>query len=121
MNRVIQPKVEVTLVQSKIVNVTMHAVQCGIWVPTQHLLWDQGKPWKPLIELVVARPSGCKLTSSEQSGIKSASHNISVLLCFYLVSFSFFNKFFYNHFYMHMISGLENRDYGRRGSAELTM
>jgi hypothetical protein len=21
-----------------------HAVQCGIWVPTQHLLWDQGKP-----------------------------------------------------------------------------
>jgi hypothetical protein len=28
-----------------------HAVQRGIWVPTQHLLWDQGKPWKPLIEL----------------------------------------------------------------------
>jgi hypothetical protein len=21
-----------------------HAVQRGIWVPTQHLLWDQGKP-----------------------------------------------------------------------------
>jgi hypothetical protein len=28
-----------------------HAVQLGIWVPTQHLLWDQGKPWKTLIEL----------------------------------------------------------------------
>jgi hypothetical protein len=28
-----------------------HAVQRGIWVPTQHLLWDQGKPWKTLIEL----------------------------------------------------------------------
>jgi hypothetical protein len=23
-----------------------HAVQHGIWVWTQHLLWDQGKPWK---------------------------------------------------------------------------
>jgi hypothetical protein len=22
-----------------------HAVQRGIWVPTQHSLWDQGKPW----------------------------------------------------------------------------
>jgi hypothetical protein len=27
-----------------------HAVQRGIWVPTQHSLWDQGKPWKPMIE-----------------------------------------------------------------------
>jgi hypothetical protein len=26
-----------------------HAVQRGIWVPTQHLLWDQGKPRKTLI------------------------------------------------------------------------
>jgi hypothetical protein len=24
-------------------------VQCGIWVPTQHLLWDQGKSRKTLI------------------------------------------------------------------------
>jgi hypothetical protein len=23
-----------------------HAVQRGIWVPTQHSLWDQGKPRK---------------------------------------------------------------------------
>jgi hypothetical protein len=27
-----------------------HAVQRGIWVPTQHLLWDQGKPRKTLID-----------------------------------------------------------------------
>jgi hypothetical protein len=27
-----------------------HAVQRGILVPTQHLLWDQGKPRKTLIE-----------------------------------------------------------------------
>jgi hypothetical protein len=26
-----------------------HAVQRGIWVPTQHLLWEQGKPRKTLI------------------------------------------------------------------------
>jgi hypothetical protein len=28
-----------------------HAVQRGIWVPTQHLIWNQGKPRKTLIEL----------------------------------------------------------------------
>jgi hypothetical protein len=28
-----------------------HTEQRGIWVPTQHLLWDQGKPRKTLIEL----------------------------------------------------------------------
>jgi hypothetical protein len=28
-----------------------HAVQRGIWVPTQHSLWNQGKPRKTLIEL----------------------------------------------------------------------
>jgi hypothetical protein len=27
-----------------------HAVQRGIWVQTQHLLWDQGKPRKTLID-----------------------------------------------------------------------
>jgi hypothetical protein len=32
-----------------------HAVQRGIWVPTQHLLWDQGKPRKTLIELAGRR------------------------------------------------------------------
>jgi hypothetical protein len=31
------------------------AVQRGIWVPTQHLLWDQGNPRKILIELAGRR------------------------------------------------------------------
>jgi hypothetical protein len=44
-----------------------HAVQRGIWVQTQHLLWDQGKPRKTLIELAIAGPSGCKLTSSQHT------------------------------------------------------
>jgi hypothetical protein len=30
-----------------------HAVQRGIWVPTQHLLWDQGKPRKTLIQVAL--------------------------------------------------------------------
>jgi hypothetical protein len=55
-----------------------HAVQRGIWVPSQHLLWDQGKPWS---SWPVAGPSGCKLTSSQQSGIKYASPNTSPYLC----------------------------------------
>jgi hypothetical protein len=29
----------------------LHVKQRGIWVPTQHLLWDQGKARKTLIEL----------------------------------------------------------------------
>jgi hypothetical protein len=32
-----------------------HAVQRGIWVPTQHSLWDQGKPRETLIELAGRR------------------------------------------------------------------
>jgi hypothetical protein len=32
-----------------------HAVQCEIWVPTQHLLQDRGKPWKILIRLAGRR------------------------------------------------------------------
>jgi hypothetical protein len=32
-----------------------HVMQLGIWVPTQHLLWDQGKPRKTLIELAGSR------------------------------------------------------------------
>jgi hypothetical protein len=30
--------------------IVKHTEQRGIWVPTQHLLWDQGKPRKTLIE-----------------------------------------------------------------------
>jgi hypothetical protein len=32
-----------------------HAVQRGIWVPTQHLVWDQEEPRKTLIELAGRR------------------------------------------------------------------
>jgi hypothetical protein len=32
-----------------------HAVQREIWVPTQYLLWDQGKPRKTLIDLAGRR------------------------------------------------------------------
>jgi hypothetical protein len=32
-----------------------HAVQRGILVPTQHSLWHQGKPRKPLIEFAGRR------------------------------------------------------------------
>jgi hypothetical protein len=39
-----------------------HAVQLGIWVPTLHSLWDQGKPRKTLIEL--ARVYKCQLLCS---------------------------------------------------------
>jgi hypothetical protein len=42
-----------------------HAVQRGIWVPTQHLLWDQGKPRKTLIEL--AGPVTAALTAVKLS------------------------------------------------------
>jgi hypothetical protein len=70
------------------------AVQRGIWVPTQHLLWDQGKPRKTLIELAGRRTFRKELTSSQQSGIKSANPNISpysLLLYFsFLFSFLFF-------------------------------
>jgi hypothetical protein len=57
-----------------------HVVERGIWVPTQHLLWGQGKPWS---SWPVAGPSGCKLNSSQQSGIKHASPNISSHLHFF--------------------------------------
>jgi hypothetical protein len=63
MNRVNQPEVKVksesyVSVGSKFFTLPLgglhgkHAVQSGIWVPTQHLIWDQGKPRKTLIELV---------------------------------------------------------------------
>jgi hypothetical protein len=50
-----------------------HALQRGIWVPTQHSLWDHGKPGS---SWPVAGPSRCKLTTSQQSGVEYASPNI---------------------------------------------
>jgi hypothetical protein len=42
----------------------------------------QGKPWKPWSSWLVAGPSRCKLTPSQQSGIKYVSSNTSPYLCF---------------------------------------
>jgi hypothetical protein len=58
-----------------------HAVQLGIWLPTQDLLWDQGKPPKTLIELAgqsqsQSQKSHCDRQSVSQSvclGVKSKS------------------------------------------------
>jgi hypothetical protein len=58
-----------------------HAEQRGIWVPTQHLLWDQGKPWETLIELAGRRTFRIKLTSSQQSGNEHANPSVSPWLC----------------------------------------
>jgi hypothetical protein len=95
-------------------------VQHGIWVQTQHLLWNQGKPWKTLIELAGRRTFRMQLTSSQQSSIKSANPNISPysLLLYFLFCFFFFlffsphNKLFcfYSYLYVHMI-WISNKPY----------
>jgi hypothetical protein len=52
MNRVVQPKVKAKFLMLPLGWLHVkHAVQRGIWVPTQHLLWDKGKPRKNLIKL----------------------------------------------------------------------
>jgi hypothetical protein len=43
-------------------------LQLGIWEPSQHLLEDRGKPRKPVSRWPVAGPSGCIMTTSQQSG-----------------------------------------------------
>jgi hypothetical protein len=40
----------------------------GIGVPTQHLLWDEEKPRKTLIELAGRRTFRVQMTSSQQPG-----------------------------------------------------
>jgi hypothetical protein len=61
-----------------------------------------GKSWT---SWPVAGPSGCKLTSSQQSGIKYASPNISpYLCCFYIFSFLFFFQNFYKLFLQTFVS-----------------
>jgi hypothetical protein len=44
-----------------------HAVAFGIWKPSQYLFEDRGKPRKPVSRWQVAGPSGCILTTSQQS------------------------------------------------------
>jgi hypothetical protein len=58
-----------------------HTVQRGIWVPTQHLVWDQGKLEKTLIKLAGLRTIRTQTDTSQQSSSKYASPNISLYLC----------------------------------------
>jgi hypothetical protein len=50
-----------------------HAVQRGIWVPSQHLLWDQGKPRKTLIELA---DNPCTKFSAKKSDKRTLQRNL---------------------------------------------
>jgi hypothetical protein len=86
------------------------AVQREIRVQTQHLLWDKENHWKPSSRWPVAGPFGCKLTSSQQSGIKYESPNTSSYICcfpFFLSFFPFFveniSKLLLQKFYLYMI------------------
>jgi hypothetical protein len=108
MKRVIQPEVKVK--SQSYVSVgrnfqcyhwesCMGSMQCNVEIGYQLSICsgikeNHGKPWS---SWPVAGPSGCKLASMQQSGIKSASPNISPYLCccvFLLFCFlSFFNKF----------------------------
>jgi hypothetical protein len=59
-----------------------HAVQHGNFGPNSAFALGQRKTaQKPRSSWPVAGPSGCKLTSSQQSGIKDANPNISPYLC----------------------------------------
>jgi hypothetical protein len=51
---------------------------------------------KPYSGLPVAGPSGCKLTSSQQSGIKYASPNISPYMCLFFLLLLLLLLFFFS-------------------------
>jgi hypothetical protein len=79
-----------------------HALQLGNWIPTQHLLWDQRKTMeKPSRSWPVAGPFGCKLTSSQQFGIKYANHNIVPI--FVVALLKKVDNLFLQIFYVHII------------------
>jgi hypothetical protein len=63
-----------------------HAMQRGIWVPTQNLLWEQEKPRKTL-----------------RRTLKSATPNTSPYLCCCVFLSFFLTSYFYNYCYVHMI------------------
>jgi hypothetical protein len=73
------------------------AVQRGIWLPTQHLLWDQGKPRKTFDRVYRTQDP----PSSQQSGIKYPSPNISPYLAVAL-----FEKSLHVCFYKYLILGI---------------
>jgi hypothetical protein len=63
-------------------------MQCNVEFGYQLIICSgtEGNHGNPLSSRSVALPSGCKLTSSQQSGIKYASRNIGpYLCCFFLL------------------------------------
>jgi hypothetical protein len=76
----------------------MGSMQCNVEFRYQLSIYsgtkeNHEKPWS---SWPVAGPSGCILTSSQQSGIKSASPNISSYLrCCVLLFWFFFNQLFF--------------------------
>jgi hypothetical protein len=80
------------------------AVQRGIWVPTQHPLWDRGKPRKAWSSWPVAGPSGYKLTSTQLFGIKYANPNVSPDLCCCFIFYFFDSIYLYNRSILRTIS-----------------
>jgi hypothetical protein len=65
---------------------------------------NHGKPWS---SWPVAGPSGCKLTSSQKSGIEYATPNIvslSVRLLYYKIRIQFVLQMFYIHIQIHRLS-----------------
>jgi hypothetical protein len=86
----------------------MWCMQCNVEYGYQLSIFfgtkeNHGKPWS---SWPVAGPSGYKLTSSQQSGIKYASPNTSPYLWFFFfLSFFFENnyKLFLQNFYLYII------------------
>jgi hypothetical protein len=77
----------------------MGNMQCNVKFGYQLIICSGTKEnhRKPWLSWLVAGPSGCKPTPSQQSGIKSTSPNISPYLCCFL---SFFPPFFLFLFFL---------------------
>jgi hypothetical protein len=84
----------------------MRSMQCNVEFGYQLSICSGTKEnhWKDLSSWPVSGPSGCKLTSRQQSGIKYASPNISPYLCwFFFLFFENICKLFSQPFYLHII------------------
>jgi hypothetical protein len=88
----------------------MWSMQCNVEFGYQLSICSgaKGNHAKPWSSWSVAGPSGCKLTSSQQSGIKYVSPNINPYpcCCFFFSSpplFLFLQVLFYKYFYVGII------------------
>jgi hypothetical protein len=58
--------------------------QLGLLEPSQYFPYERGKPRKPVSRWPVAGPSGCRLTSSQQTGKqKDVRDSLTYVLVFY--------------------------------------